>query len=249
MVRETKKFVIDVCEKCLQRHTLTVQFTQLFTTMVWPPKRTTVLLKYSCPVNGNTATFSADFDGVVEDVEVVSVALDETLEIVFQYGSNCSTTRLNSGERLGGAAHPRGIAETVQNYQLQFDVWSDGNNCAAADIVKTPGKKVWGVLYDIPADFVRGRRKDKKKTLEQIEGQRYEAVCICVRDRSGVEQEATTFVARPNERRSGIRTSLDYVRHIITGLREQAVCDEYIQEVKRIAAENNPSIRQDVEPL
>ena len=137
-----------------------------------------------------------DFDGVVEDVKVVSLTLNEGGEKVFQYGSNCSATRLNSRERLGGAAIPIGIAETVEEYQLQFDVWSDGNNCAAADIVKTEGKKVWGVLYEIPSDFVRGKREDKRKTLQQIEGKSYGAIRICLRDTCGIEQRATTFVAR-----------------------------------------------------
>lgn len=185
----------------------------------------------------------------VKDVEVVSVTLDESFETVFQNGSNCSAKRLNGDDRLRGAANPNGIAETLENYQIQFDVWSDANKCAAADIVKTPGKKVWGVLYDIPADFVRGRPKDKRKTLDQIEGERYEAIRIRVRDSRGVEQDATTFVACQRDRRSGIRTSLEYVRHIVFGLREQGVGDEYIAEVKKIAADNNPDIQQAVEDL
>jgi len=136
MARETKKLVIDACEICQKKHFLTVEYDQLVTTMEWPPKQTTVSVEYCCPRVAKTATYSVDFDGVVEDVKVVSLTLNEDGEKVFQYGSNCSATRLNSRERLGGAAIPIGIAETVEEYQLQFDVWSDGNNCAAADIVK-----------------------------------------------------------------------------------------------------------------
>ena len=44
MARERKKFTVDPCEECKKTHTLTVQFTQLFETMEWPPKRTTALL-------------------------------------------------------------------------------------------------------------------------------------------------------------------------------------------------------------
>jgi cation transport regulator ChaC len=190
-----------------------------------------------------------NFDGVVEDVKVLSLTLNEGGETVFQYGSNCSAERLNSRERLGGAAIPIGIAETVEDYQLEFDVWSDGNNCAAADMVKTQGKKVWGVLYEIPGDFVRGKREDKRKTLQQIEGKSYEAIRICLRDTCGIEQRATTFVAREKDRRGGIKTSLEYVRHIVTGLREQAVRNEYIEELKKTAAENNPEIKRAIEAL
>ena len=53
--------------------------------------------------------------------------------LVFQYGSNCSTARLNSHDRLRGDAVALGRAD-LDGYQLAFDVWSDGNNCAASDI-------------------------------------------------------------------------------------------------------------------
>src|SRR5437899_2593143 len=86
------------------------------------------------------------------------------MALVFQYGSNCSAERLNRPTRLNGLAQVSGIAETAKDYTLAFEVWSDGNKCAASDIVSAPGWKVWDVLYEIPDDFVHGRRKDGKKT-------------------------------------------------------------------------------------
>lgn len=171
------------------------------------------------------------------------------MELVFQYGSNCSVERLNGRDRLNGAARPAGIAETVDDYSLAFDVWSDSNNCAASDIVRVTGCKVWGVLYEIPANLIFGKRADKRKTLEQIEGRRYRPIRIRVRLQNGLELAALTFVARDDDRQERLRTSAEYLGHIIRGLREQGVSEEYIGTVKQIAAENNPAMRDSVEQL
>ncbi len=61
------------------------------------------------------------------------------MPLVFQYGSNCDAERLNSPERLGGAAVDRGLARTVQEYDIGFDVRSQINQCAASDLVKAEG--------------------------------------------------------------------------------------------------------------
>jgi hypothetical protein len=49
--------------------------------------------------------------------------------------------------------------------------------------------------------------------------------------------------------RTGLVTSLDYVRYIIAGLHERGIPAEYIDKVKRIAAANNPGIAAEVERL
>jgi len=67
------------------------------------------------------------------------------MTLVFQYGSNCSDAEINSDRRLRGDAEFVGIAETVDDFELAFDVQSKGRGCAAADIVRMAGRKVWGV--------------------------------------------------------------------------------------------------------
>jgi hypothetical protein len=171
------------------------------------------------------------------------------MELVFQYGSNCSVGRLNGSSRLNGAARVVGIAETVDDYSLSFDVWSDGNKCAASDIVRTPDQKVWGVLYEIPREFVFGRRADKRKTLEQIEGPKYRPIRIRLREKIGVELEALTFVVRDDDKRGGLRTSVEYLGHIVRGLREQGMSEDYIAIVMGIAVANNPAIRDAAQRL
>src|SRR6266566_1594659 len=95
------------------------------------------------------------------------------MALVFQYGSNCSESQFNSQDRLCGNAKFVTIAETVDDCQLAFDVWSTGRGCAASDIVASPGNKVWGVVYDVP-DFLLARdtaAQRKKKSLDAIEGE------------------------------------------------------------------------------
>ena len=41
---------------------------------------------------------------------------------VFQYGSNTSSSRLNSKERLQGDAKVLSVAQTVDNFEFDFSV-------------------------------------------------------------------------------------------------------------------------------
>ena len=163
------------------------------------------------------------------------------MSLVFQYGSNCNAARLNDAERLAGAAIERGRAETIDEYDIVFDVWSQKNGCAASDLILMPGtgRHAWGALYDVPDDRLRGNRADGVKTLEQIEGPRYQERTIRVRDPENKEIEAVTFLVRPADRRSNLWTSVDYVRHIVKGLRLNDAPEEYVQHVIDVAIETN----------
>lgn len=160
---------------------------------------------------------------------------------VFQYGSNCDEPRLNAPERLAGDALCLGRAETVDEYEIAFDVWSQTNACAASDLVPVAGsnRRSWGVLYEIPAGLIQGRRSDGRKTLAQIEGNRYEERPIRVRKADGEELDVMTFLVRPEEQRHGLWTSFDYVRHIVNGLRAHDVPEDYVQRVIDIAIQTN----------
>jgi hypothetical protein len=48
---------------------------------------------------------------------------------------------------------------------------------------------------------------------------------------------------------SGTVKNVDSVRHIVCGLREDSVADEYFARVKAIAAANNPDIAAEMEKL
>ncbi len=46
--------------------------------------------------------------------------------LVFQYGSNCSDREINGNGRLRGDARFIDIAETVEDFELAFDVGAGG---------------------------------------------------------------------------------------------------------------------------
>jgi gamma-glutamylcyclotransferase (GGCT)/AIG2-like uncharacterized protein YtfP len=177
--------------------------------------------------------------------------LEENLAVVFQYGSNCLESQINSKERLCGDAKFIGIAETVDDFQLAFDVWSNNRRCAASDIVASPGNKVWGVLYDVP-DFLIERKTaaiQNRKSLDAIEGEgtNYKRETITVRRKNGPTVTALTYRAQYPKR--DLPTNLEYVAYIVKGLREHGVCEGYITQVKGLAANNNPAIATQVQDV
>lgn len=173
------------------------------------------------------------------------------MALVFQYGSNCSESQIHGKDRLCGDAMFIDIAETVDDFRLAFDVWSTGRYCAASDIVDSPGSKVWGVLYEVP-DFLLERKSaaaQNRKSLDAIEGEgtNYKRETIAVRQNSGPIVKALTY--RVRNPKPNLQTSLEYVEHIIEGLRERGVREAYINQVKKAAATNNPAIATQVQEL
>jgi gamma-glutamylcyclotransferase (GGCT)/AIG2-like uncharacterized protein YtfP len=173
------------------------------------------------------------------------------MAIVFQYGSNCLESEINNDERLRGDAEFLGIAETVENFALAFDVQSKRRGCAASDIVRMAESKVWGVLYEVP-DYLMDRKTAKarrRKSFDEIEGEgtNYKRETIEVRRPDGQVVRAVTYTVK--NPKSGLKTSKEYVGYIVAGLRERGVSEDYITRVKAVAVANNPDISGEVEKL
>ena len=123
--------------------------------------------------------------------------------LVFQYGSNSLESEVNGKDRLCGDAKFVDIAETVEDFELAFDVCSTVRSCAASDIVRKPGGKVWGVLYEVP-DYLIGRETAKargRKSLDAIEGEcknyKRETISVC-RPKGAIVSALTYTVKRPS---------------------------------------------------
>lgn len=56
------------------------------------------------------------------------------------------------------------------------------------------------------------------------------------------DQVVTAVTYLVIDREPGLKTSLEYVGHIVAGLKERGVPDTYIALVKQSAADNNPEI-------
>jgi gamma-glutamylcyclotransferase (GGCT)/AIG2-like uncharacterized protein YtfP len=166
------------------------------------------------------------------------------MAVVFQYGSNMSVGRLNSADRLAGDAKLIGVAGTVEPHELAFTVRSRTNNCAAADIIPSDaGRGICGVLYDIP-DFLLSRGTAKaRRSLDAIEGEdtNYDRKYVEVVTPDGQKLMALTYVVR--NRKANLKTSLAYVRHILCGLREHGLPEDYFQYVLSRVIENNSELR------
>lgn len=171
------------------------------------------------------------------------------MALIFQYGSNMSTARLNSAERLVGDAKLIGVARTVVPFEFGFTVWSGGNGCAAADLVPTEkGRSIYGVLYEVP-DFLlscdtaaaRGR-----KSFDEIEGE-YVRTPVELITIDGSQVQAITYLVR--ERVPDLKTSLAYVSHILLGLQEHSMPEDYCQYVLSKIVENNPELTGQLQPL
>jgi cation transport regulator ChaC len=171
------------------------------------------------------------------------------MALVFQYGSNASLLRLNSENRLNGAAKKIGIAITLDKFDFGFTVWSKRNRCAVADIIPNGEKNIWGVLYEIPDERIfRSLRKGKEKCLDQIEGEgyNYKRIKIKVSDIDGkyIHDEVHTYVAIDIKREDGLKTNQEYVTHIINGLNDNKIPKDYIDYVINEIKKNNSKISQ-----
>jgi AIG2-like family len=110
---------------------------------------------------------------------------------------------------------------------------------------------VWGVLYEVP-DYLIHRETAKarnRKSFDQIEGEgaNYKRETIQIRRQNGDIANALTYTVK--NPKTGLKTNIEYVGHIVRGLRDHKVPDAYIAKVKAIAVANNPGIVEEVQDL
>jgi hypothetical protein len=153
---------------------------------------------------------------------------------------------------LNGAAKVIGKVITENTFEFDFTVYSKTNKCGAADIVPGSGCQIWGVLYDIPEERIfRKKCPEGLKCLDAIEGEGInyvrDSISVCYPDGTRVKDVVITYVAK--ERKTTYKTSIDYVRHIINGLRSNEIPESYIEYVKQRIVRNNPLLDEDVELL
>ncbi len=167
------------------------------------------------------------------------------MALVFQYGSNTLSSHLNSQDRLRGDARSLGLAYTVGQYDLGFTVYSKGNKCAAADLIRARGKKVWGVLYEIPDHLLSRGTAGKRKSLDAIEdeGNNYRRRKIRVCKGRAPKSPMTVWTYTVINKTKGLKTSFKYVQHILRGLHEHHAPSGYIEHVKVRILQNNPALR------
>jgi len=166
------------------------------------------------------------------------------MPIVFQYGSNTSVTRLNSADRLNGAASVIGLARTLDNYDLDFTVWSKTNKCAAANIVPGGNVQIWGVLYEIPENLIDRKLSGDQKSLDEIEGEgtNYKRTNIQVLPNNEPDNIITAITYVVINRVPNIETSPEYASEIINGLKSHEIPYDYLEYVQNRILQNNRAL-------
>jgi len=165
------------------------------------------------------------------------------MAVIFQYGSNTDTTRLNADDRLKGQARSMGLAVTVEPHGFRLGVPSDKHECTAT-IEPGGSNYVWGVLYDVPDHIIR--RDDhtprRWKSLDEIEaeGRNTKRVPIRVRSLGGEEISAITYVGM--RKQEGLKTTIMYAGYVLRGLMSHGASRDYIESVRKVIITNNPDI-------
>lgn len=161
--------------------------------------------------------------------------------IVWQYGSNMNEMRLNDRTRLRGSAEFVGLA-LKRGYRLTFS-HTNKQGIGVSDIVRScPSEYVTGCLFEIP---------DRKlQKLDEIEGvnsgayRRIERFSVIRLDEALTETSekvnVVTYVV--SEKEMNPKTDTRYANHILKGIREHRMGEEYFNKVKEIIIKNNPRI-------
>ncbi len=165
--------------------------------------------------------------------------------LLFQYGSNMEPGRLNSSDRLAGAAREIGVAR-LDHQGIRFDLYSANNECGVTDIVSAAREHVLGVLYEVPYRLVVAP-KGQRSRMDEIEGARrgrlsnYKRQKILVR-RNGEIVEARTYVGTALGRKGFLRhssderrVSEDYFNHLLAGARQFRLPKSYVAYLRRQA--------------
>jgi len=140
---------------------------------------------------------------------------------LFQYGSNMNKERLE--DRIGEV---QDIGKCVlSGYELVFDLWSNTNACAAANVRKNNNAFVIGRLYEVT--------EEQLAMLDSIEGKNYERKLFSTGVVTYVGKEGR--VDKSAVKKSSQEMQEKYVRHILKGCREVSAGKEYMHSVYRVA--------------
>jgi hypothetical protein len=153
-------------------------------------------------------------------------------------------SRINSQGRLCGDAKIIGLAYTFGKYDIGFTTWSQTNNCAAADLIRSRKMVVWGILYDVPDYLLSRTTSGKRRSMDAIEGQNYRRRRIKVFRKNKREEIIKAWTYTVINRVRNLRTSKDYCDFIIDGLIENQAPKTYIKHVKTRIIRNNSELEK-----
>ncbi len=165
--------------------------------------------------------------------------------MLFQYGSNMDPDRLNSADRLNGAAHEIGAAR-LKGWGVRFDLYGERAQGGVTDIVRSAKEHVEGVLYKVPCRLVVAPRGERS-AMDLIEGaglgkeSNYKPLKLSVW-RGGKKIEARTYVGTVLGRKRFLRRSVqdrrvskNYFGYILNGAKRFRFPASYIAYLRKHA--------------
>src|SRR6201996_8506462 len=135
----------------------------------------------------------------------------------FAYGSNMSEKVMSE---VAPSAECTGTG-MVADHRLAFTRRSRRWKAGAADISKSPGLSIYGVLYTIDDKDLLGL--DRKEGAPDA----YERICVDVQTSRGLISAMTYAVVKPEPEE--IKPHPDYFQHILNGARENQMPELFLQ--------------------
>lgn len=154
------------------------------------------------------------------------MATNTTL-LYFAYGSNMATERL--GERIS-TAKKIATAKLVQHRLTFAKKGFDGSGKCDVEENDDPESRVYGVVYEIPADA--------KAILDRFEGDRYTSKTVSLKTTQGQQLEAFCYSVEDKERytNSALKPYQWYHHHVLFGAQQADLPQSYIAALKKIDA-------------
>ncbi len=166
---------------------------------------------------------------------------NETKHFYFAYGSNMSTKEINDAIKISNEkAEVVGIGK-IEGYRLDFTRYSSKRQGYVADVVKTPGSTVWGVVYKLSAqafEFIDKKegvslRAYKRKTVDihiQINAIISKIKSIIGKKVVPVRAILYTVVKKKTK---PLKPPTAYSDIILKGAEEHKLPDDYIKNLNR----------------
>jgi gamma-glutamylcyclotransferase len=141
----------------------------------------------------------------------------------FAYASN-----LGGVEADGESARLLGVAR-LDGHRLAFTRRSVRTGTGVADVLPAPGGVVWGAVYEV-SDALQAAL-DRKEGA----GWAYARQAVHVRLEDGAGVDAFLYVVLEKEP-SEVAPSPEYVQRIVRGARAVGLPEDYVRDVREIAA-------------
>jgi gamma-glutamylcyclotransferase len=154
---------------------------------------------------------------------------------IFAYGSN-----MCSGRFRDYGVSPEGIATAavLSEYRLLFNKRSTRDHSGKANVEPHEGSQVWGVVYTVSDNDMR--------RLDEGEGG-YQRVRLSVRLADNKDAEVWIYLASRPSNDPTLRPYTWYKRFLVEGAEEHALPPEYVANMERIEAVQDPNAQRDRE--